>query len=291
MRQAGLFLPLLKDAPDAESMKIHFTKMHGLGNDFIVLDFRKKDVKNAGRLVKKLSDRRFGIGFDQALVLKDSKAADFRMDIYNSDGGRVEMCGNGIRCLASYIWKRGLSRKPALEIETLAGIIRPEKKGGLVRVDMGTPVLEGSLIPARMEGLIKDYPLTALDREFRVTCVSMGNPHCVIFVDDVDSFPVERYGPPIETNPFFPRKANVEFIQVLSSRRIKMRVWERGAGETLACGTGASASAVASHLLGFTGRNVSVVLRGGVLEIEWARDGHIYMTGPAEEVFDGTFET
>jgi len=283
--------PLQESLPQRLEMKMRFTKMHGLGNDFIVLDWRKNGVSNIGRLIKRISDRRFGIGFDQALVLRDSKTADFRMDIYNSDGARVEMCGNGVRCLASYIWARGLSRKPRLEIETLAGIIRPERKGKLVRVDMGEPVLDGRLIPAGMDGLIKDHPLSALDREFRVTCVSMGNPHCVIFVDDVDSFPVGKYGPVMETHAFFPKKANVEFVQVLGPRRIKMRAWERGSGETPACGTGASASAVASHLLGFTGRDVSVVLKGGVLEIEWARDGHIYMTGPAEEVFEGTLET
>lgn len=268
-------------------MKIRFTKMHGLGNDFMVIDCRKKELSNIGRLVRKFSDRRFGIGFDQALILKDSKRADFRMDIYNNDGARVEMCGNGIRCLASYIWKRRLSKKLRLEIETLAGIIRPQREGPLVRVDMGEPVLDGRLIPTVKEGLIKDLPLGVADRVFKVTCVSMGNPHCVIFVDDVDSFPVEKWGPLIETDRFFPKKTNVEFIQVLGPRRIKMRVWERGSGETLACGTGASAAAVASHIKGFTGGNVSVLLKGGVLKIEWAKDGHVYMTGPVEEVFEG----
>ncbi len=271
-------------------MRIDFTKMHGLGNDFIVLDARKNELAAPGKLVKKLSDRRFGIGFDQALILKSSKKADFRMDIYNSDGGRVEMCGNGIRCLASYIWSRGLSKKPVLEIETLAGIIRPAKDGDLVMVDMGEPILDGRLIPTTLEGKVVDYPLEVEGRPFDITCVSMGNPHCVIFVDDVDDFPVGKYGPHIETHSLFPKKTNVEFIEVVNPRRLKMRVWERGAGETLACGTGASASAVAASLKGLAGRKVAVELKGGILKIEWARDNRVYMTGPATEVFKGTAE-
>lgn len=271
-------------------MKISFTKMHGLGNDFIVLDCRTKDIASMAKVVKKLSDRRFGIGFDQALILKKSKKADFRMDIYNNDGGRVEMCGNGIRCLASYIWKRGLSRKKRLEIETLAGIIKPEQDGKLVRVDMGEPVLEGKLIPTIQEGRLVDYPLQIEDKKFDITCVSMGNPHCVIFVDDVDNFPVTKWGPMIETNSFFPKKANVEFIQVEGRKKLKMRVWERGSGETLACGTGASASAVAANLKGLADKKVTISLKGGPLKIELAKDGHVYMTGPAEEVFTGAAE-
>lgn len=270
-------------------MRMDFTKMHGLGNDFIVLDSRKKEIKNAPKLLKRLSDRRFGIGFDQALILRSSKKADFRMDIYNSDGGRVEMCGNGVRCLASYIWKRGLSKKKTLDIETLAGIIRPSRDGKLVKVDMGVPELEGRLIPTVREGRIIDLPLAVNDTAFKITCVSMGNPHCVIFVDDVDSFPVGKYGPLIEVNKFFPKRTNVEFIEVINSKRIKMRVWERGAGETLACGTGATAAAVVSNLKGFTGDKVSVLLKGGILKIELSKDGHAYMTGPAEEVFTGAF--
>jgi len=265
-------------------MRIDFTKMHGLGNDFIVLDWRAKEMPAASRLVRKLSDRRFGIGFDQALILKKSKKADFRMDIYNSDGGRVEMCGNGIRCLASYIWSRGLSKKPVLEIETLAGIIRPAKEGAL------EPILDGRQIPTTLEGRVIDYPLEVEGRPFDITCVSMGNPHCVIFVDDVDDFPVGKYGPHIETHSLFPKKTNVEFIEVVTPRRLKMRVWERGAGETLACGTGASASAVAASLKGLAGRKVAIELKGGILKIEWARDNRVYMTGPATEVFKGTAE-
>lgn len=271
-------------------MKIAFTKMHGIGNDFIVLDCLAKEIPNIERVVKKLSDRRFGVGFDQALVLKKSKKADFRMDIFNADGGRVEMCGNGIRCLANYIWTRKLSRKSRLDIETLAGIIRPERDGSLVRVDMGEPELDGPLIPALHQGRVVDMPLAISDRTFKITCVSMGNPHCVIFVDDVDGFPVEKYGPLIERNKFFPKKTNVEFIQVLSRKALKMRVWERGAGETLACGTGACGAAVASNLKGLSDKKVSIRLKGGILKIELAGDGRVYMTGPAEEVFTGQTE-
>ena len=271
-------------------MKIPFTKMHGLGNDFIVIDGRKRPLKGVPGLVKELSRRRFGIGFDQALILRGSKKADFRMDVYNSDGSRVEMCGNGIRCLARYIWKRGLSRKKRLSIETLAGIIRPERVNDDVRVDMGKPVFEGRLIPDSVDDFIVDLPLAVHNRVFLITCVSMGNPHCVIFVENVDAFPVKSYGPLIEKHKFFPRRTNVEFVEVVNTRRIKMRVWERGAGETLACGTGAAAAAVASNMKGSVGRNVTVKLLGGELKVEWAKDDHVYMTGPAEEVFEGTAE-
>jgi diaminopimelate epimerase len=272
-------------------MKLNFTKMHGIGNDFIVIDAVKKEIPNVARAIKKLADRRFGVGFDQALILRGSKKADFRMDIYNGDGGRVEMCGNGIRCIAQYIWAKKLSRKSRLDIETLAGIIRPEKAGKLVKVDMGEPILEGKLIPAIIEGQIVDRPLAINDRSFEITCVSMGNPHCVIYVEDVDKFAVAKYGPLIEVNKFFPRKTNVEFIEVVNRKKIKMRVWERGAGETLACGTGACASAVASMMKGLTDRKITVALKGGNLTIEWSKkDNHVYMTGPAQEVFTGTAE-
>src|SRR3990172_9358697 len=244
-------------------MRLKFTKMHGLGNDFIVLDLRKKDVKNLPKLTKKLSDRRFGIGFDQGIVLKTSAKADFRMDIYNADGSRVEMCGNGIRCLARYIWDRGLTKKDVLEIETLAGIIRPRKASrGLVTVDMGHPILDAKLIPVRAHGEITNRPIKVSDTIFNITCVSMGNPHCVVFVEDVDSFPVEKCGPLMEIDSFFPKRTNVEFVEVVNRNRIKMRVWERGAGETLACGTGASAASVAANILGYVGRKAAVILKG-----------------------------
>ena len=285
-------------------MKINFTKMHGLGNDFIVIDCRRKKIAGLSRLVRKLSHRRFGIGFDQAIILFPSKKADFRMDIYNADGGRVEMCGNGIRCLAKYIWDRNLSRKDVLEIETLAGIIKPKKAGRLVRIDMGEPILEAKDIPVKISSEfgvgsseeqnskpVIEYPLQTEDKEFKITCVSMGNPHCVIFADDVDNFPVAKYGPLIENHPLFPKRTNVEFIQVINKKRIKMRVWERGSGETLACGTGACAALVAANLNGLAGKKATIHLSGGDLKIEWSeKDNHIYMTGPAAEVFEGVAE-
>jgi diaminopimelate epimerase len=275
-------------------MKIAFTKMHGIGNDFIVIDCRNNTLgslnglNSLSGLSVRLCNRRFGIGADQILLLYDSDKADYMMRIFNADGSEVEMCGNGIRCFAKYIWDRGLSSKEVLDVETPAGIIRPEKAGGMVRVDMGVAELEGRRIPVNLDGVIKDYPLAIEDREFRITCVSMGNPHAVIVVDDVDQFDVKRYGPQIEHHQLFPKRVNVEFIQVVDAERITMRVWERGSGETMACGTGASAAAVAANLKGLTEKKVLVTLLGGDLIIELHENSHVYMTGPAEEVFEGT---
>ena len=286
-------------------MKINFTKMHGLGNDFILIDCRQLKLNNLSMLAKKLCHRRFGVGADQMLLLFDSIHADFMMKIFNADGSEVEMCGNGIRCLAKYIWDRNLSDKKILHIETLAGIIRPEKAGDMVKVDMGEPIFEPEKIPVRIvesskfkvqsskkqksSGII-DYPLQVEGKEFRVTCVSMGNPHTVIFVENLSHFPVTYYGPLIENQPLFPKKTNVEFIEVLNPIEIKMRVWERGSGETMACGTGASAAAVASNMKGLTGKSITIHLLGGDLFVEWAGDNHVYMTGPAEEVFEGIID-
>jgi len=280
--------------------------MHGLGNDFILIDCLNQDFKmqNAdfGMLAKQLCNRRFGIGADQLLFLYPSSMADFKMRIFNADGSEVEMCGNGMRCLAKYIWDRNLSDKNILNIETLAGIIRPEKAGEMVRVDMGRPIFEPEKIPvnilkskvrsqkSKKRKLIIDYPLQIGDIEFYISCVSMGNPHTIIVVDDVSNFPVPYYGPLIENHQLFPRKTNVEFIEVLNTSEIKMRVWERGSGETMACGTGASAAAVALNIKGLTGKKVVVHLLGGDLFIEWASDNHVYMTGPAMEVFEGIIE-
>jgi diaminopimelate epimerase len=290
-------------------VKINFTKMHGLGNDFILIDCIRQKLKTQDSglkgLSKKLCHRRFGIGADQLLLLYPSGTADFRMRIFNADGSEVEMCGNGIRCLAKYIWSRRLSGKAILNIETLAGIIRPQKKGKLVRVDMGEPVFEPEKIPVKISSkfkiqnskiktpnskLIIDYPLRIEDREFKITCVSMGNPHAVIVVDNVMAFPVIYYGPLLEMHEIFPKRTNVEFIEILNPSEIKMRVWERGSGETMACGTGASAAAVASSLKGLSKKNVTVHLTGGDLLIEWAKDNHVYMTGPAEEAFTGQID-
>ena len=275
-------------------MNLRFTKMHGLGNDFILIDCRDKAVSGQLSLIsdlsKRLCHRRFGVGADQVLLLYPSDIADFKMVIFNADGSEVEMCGNGIRCFAKYIWDRKLSDKEALSVETAAGIIRPERCGQMVKVDMGEPVLEGRLIPVNIDGMVKDFPLIIEDKVFKINVVSMGNPHAVIFVDDVDGFDVKRYGPLIENHGLFPRRINVEFIQVLDAQRIRMRVWERGSGETMACGTGASAAAVAASLKGFTGRRVNVMLAGGELLLEWNEDNHVYMTGPAVEVFEGSIE-
>ncbi|MEW6108607.1 MAG: diaminopimelate epimerase [Nitrospirota bacterium] len=269
-------------------MKTAFTKMHGLGNDFVLIDCRQQELDNMAETSKRLCDRRFGIGADQILLLYNSGKADFMMRIFNADGSEVEMCGNGIRCFAKYIWDRGLSEKAVLSIETKAGIIKPEKSGEMVMVDMGEPILEGRKIPVRLDGTVKDFPLKIDDRIFKITCVSMGNPHAVIFVDDVDAFDVIKYGPLIENHELFPKRINVEFIQVISPEKVKMRVWERGSGETMACGTGASAAVVAANINGLAGRRTGVILSGGELLIEWMENNHVYMTGPAVEVFDGT---
>jgi diaminopimelate epimerase len=292
-------------------MKIQFTKMHGLGNDFVVIDNRETKLKRIPALAKKLCDRRFGIGADQLLLLEHARTADFKMKIFNADSSEVEMCGNGIRCLGKYIWDNVLgslqdsfSRKyqssvNQIAIETMAGILYIQKRGSQFKVDMGEPVLEPSTIPLKTSlipknlknNIVKSYPLKVNGKTFKITCVSMGNPHAVIVVKNVDNAPVESFGPLIQTNKLFPNKTNVEFIQIIDKTNIKMRVWERGAGETMACGTGASAAAVASILLGHTNRKVNVHLPGGKLTIQWSpRDNHIYMTGNAVTVYDGTVE-
>jgi diaminopimelate epimerase len=278
-------------------MKIKFIKMHGTGNDFVLVDgigqakLLRLDADAWRALSEKLCNRRFGVGADQMLLLMPSEKAGFRMRIFNADGSEVEMCGNGIRCLAKYIWDAGLSVAETLEVETAAGIIRPKKNGTRVTVDMGEPVLDGPRIPVRAVGRVIDYPLKAADRFFNVTCVSMGNPHAVTVVESVDELDVAGYGAALEVNPFFPKRANIEFIRVVNRAEIKMRVWERGSGETLACGTGACAAAVAANIKSLCGRSVTVHLRGGDLLIEWREaDGHVYMTGPAVEVYRGVAE-
>ncbi len=272
--------------------------MHALGNDFILIDKRKKQLKNISHLSKTLCSRRFGIGADQLLILDNSKQADFRMRIFNSDGSEVEMCGNGIRCLAKYIWDNKLSGKRTrlkqLRIKTPAGIILPEKSGRNIKVDMGAPVLESKKIPvssivSRQLSIVKNHPLIIRGMTFKITCVSMGNPHAVIVVNDINKVQVAQFGPAIENHRLFPNRTNVEFIQIINRKNIKMRVWERGAGETMACGTGASAGAVASSLLGLTDRKTSIHLPGGKLLIEWSlKNDHVYMTGPAVKVYEGT---
>jgi diaminopimelate epimerase len=271
-------------------MKIPFTKMHGIGNDFIVVDCRSVKLDDPVAFSKQYCDRRFGIGADQVLLLYPSGIADFMMNIHNADGSKVEMCGNGIRCFAKYIWDRKFSDKPVLAIETLAGIIRPERAGEQVKVDMGEPILDPQKIPADLKVAppVVDHPLDVLNRQFRLTLVSMGNPHAVVFLDeDVTKFPVGTYGPKIENDRLFPKKTNVEFVNVITRNEVVMRVWERGSGETLACGTGACATGVASMIKGLVERRITVKLLGGNLLIEWADNNRVYMTGPATEVYEG----
>jgi len=236
----------------------------------------------------RLCHRRFGIGADQLLVLRPSSRADVAMQIFNADGSEVEMCGNGVRCLARYLVDRGRSRGPEIRVETPAGIVTPRIEADRIAVEMGAPLFTPSRIPVSLEGNeVIDRPVTAAGRAWRVTCLSMGNPHCVIRVDDVEGVEVEAVGPALETHPLFPRRTNVEFVQVLGPAEIRMRVWERGAGETLSCGTGACAAVVAAAVNGWTGDEVTVHLRGGDLHVRWRRGGPVILTGPAEEVFRG----
>ncbi len=269
-------------------MEISFTKMHGCGNDFVFLDCRETNIENLPTLAKQLCDRRFGIGADQLLTVHASRVADFKMEIYNSDGSQVEMCGNGIRCFAKYVHDRGLTQKKELAVETLAGIIRPRLVGALVEVDMGEPILDGRKIPVAADGRIINRPLTVNGTSYQITCVSMGNPHCVLYLDDIDALDLQKIGPRFEHHPFFPKRVNTEFIKILTPKEVQMRVWERGAGETWACGTGASAVGVAGVITGRTERQITVHLKGGDLLIEWRDNNHVYMTGGAEEVFRGT---
>lgn len=268
--------------------ELAFTKMHGCGNDFVVLDCMERQPAGLAEIARSLCHRRFGVGADQLLTIKPSASADFRMEIYNADGGEVEMCGNGIRCFAKYVYEHGLTRKREIVVETLAGLIRPRLEGEMVEVDMGRPVLDGRAVPVRADGRVVNHPLTVDGGEYTVTCVSMGNPHCVLYVDDADALDLPRLGPSFERHAFFPNRVNTEFVQVLGRDEVRVRVWERGAGETWACGTGASAVAVAGVLTGRTDRRVTVHLMGGDLEIRWADDHRVYMTGPAREVFRGS---
>ncbi len=273
-------------------MKLKFTKMHGLGNDFVLLDGIRGRLPPVKKMAKKLCDRRFGIGCDQLLVLEKSRRADFKMAIFNADGSQVEMCGNGLRCLAHYIHAKKLSRNKVFTIETLKGIqVARLMSGDQVEIDMGEPCLEAEEIPVKLTGQVLNHALWVEDREFRVTCLSMGNPHCVIFVEELDDFPFEKYGPLLEHHPLFPNRVNAEFVQVHSSSAVEMRVWERGAGETLACGSGACAVAVAAHLNHLVGRQVAVQLKGGVLKIHWNQENnHVLMTGPAALVYEGVID-
>ena len=273
---------------------IKFTKMHGLGNDYVYIDSINQTIENESSLAKFVSNRHFGIGSDGLILICKSDIADFQMRMFNSDGSEAEMCGNGIRCVGKFVYDKGLTDKTIVKIETLAGIktLVLNTKDGKVetaRVDMGEPILEAEKIPViSKEQPVKNLELEAENKKFEFTCVSMGNPHAITIVENTKEFDVEKYGKILEVDKAFPKKANIEFAQIIDKENIKMRVWERGAGETLACGTGACATAVACNLNGLTGRKVNIELLGGTLKIEWnEKDNHVYMTGPAVTVFDG----
>jgi len=272
---------------------IKFWKMHGLGNDYIVIDNRDEKISDpeAAELTLKLCKRRFSVGADGILLASNSTVADVRLRIFNADGSEAEMCGNGIRCFAKYCYENNIARKSELTVETLAGNKRTwlTVENGLVQsvmVDMGVPVLERGRIPMLGQGTCINEDLQVNGEAYKVTCLSVGNPHCVIFVDAVDSFPVQRVGSKIENHRVFPKRTNVEFAQVLSENEVKVRVWERGCGETLACGTGACATVAAGNLLKKLGSKVRVHLLGGDLEVEYAE--RLLLNGPAEKVFEGT---
>ena len=272
---------------------LEFTKMQGLGNDYIYIDATKIRIKNPSMLAKYMSDRHFGVGADGLILILPSSKADFSMRMFNADGSEAEMCGNGIRCVAKFVYDKCLTDKKIITVDTKAGIKTLTlnvvgKYVDTVKVDMGIPKYESECIPVISNTKIaKNLKIEILDKIFDVTCVSMGNPHTVIFVDDVDSFDVKKYGELIEKNEMFPQRTNVEFVEIKDTSNIKMRVWERGTGETLACGTGACASVVACVLNGLTSRNVRVQLLGGNLDILYNDNNHVYMTGPAKKVFEG----
>lgn len=273
---------------------LQFTKMHGLGNDFILLeDFDKSNISRGAELALKLCNRNTGIGADGLVFILPSDKHDIQMRIFNPDGTEPEMCGNAIRCFARYIHEKGIVKKEEIEVETVAGLRIPRIKklndgGILVEVDMGQPILERSQIPMMgVAGQVIAEPLQVGNEVYEVTCLSMGNPHCLVFVEEVEEFPVTTVGPLLERHRAFPNKTNVEFVQVINRMELRMRVWERGAGITMACGTGACATAVGSFLSGFTDKEVTVRLDGGDLFIRIGDDGHVYMTGPANYVFEG----
>lgn len=275
---------------------MEFIKMHGLGNDFILINALPPSVRKFetwSGLARRICHRNFGVGADGLIIVLPSGRADFKMRIFNPDGSEAEMCGNGIRCFARYVFEAGLTTKTRIEVETGGGIIRPEvivSNGSpdLIRVDMGRPSFQPRDVPVDLEGeAVISRKVNFGQFEYPITCVSMGNPHCVIFVEDLDAIDICAAGPIMENASIFPRRTNVEFVRILDQDRIKVRVWERGAGMTMACGTGACASLVAAAFNKLTGRKAEVRLPGGSLDIEWHEDDHVYMTGPAVPVFEG----
>lgn len=278
-------------------MKFKFSKWQGAGNDFVIVNGFEEKIDNYNQTAIEICDRHFGVGADGLVLVLPSNKADFQMRIFNSDGSEAEMCGNVTRCVARYVYETGLTTSQKIVLETKAGLIKPElilSEDGMiltVRVDMGEPRLRRDKIPmtGNPDEQPINIPLQIADTTYPITCVSMGNPHCVIFVNDIATIDLKSTGSMIETNPLFPNKTNVEFVQVLAKDKIRMRVWERGAGITMACGTGACAATVAAILNNKIDRETVVELDGGQLTILWAEDNHVYMSGPAVEVFRGTY--
>ncbi len=271
-----------------------FTKMHGIGNDYIYVNCFEEVVNDPERLAIVMSRPHFGVGSDGLILIEPSDTADFGMRVYNADGSEADMCGNGIRCVGKYVYERGLTDKTELTIDTKGGlrVIQLEVEGGKVvrvKVDMGTPELNPRLIPVNLPGeLVLRHRLQIMGQTWYITCVNMGNPHAVVFVRDPEVIDLPTIGPMIEHHPLFPRRTNVEFVRIIDRGILQMRVWERGAGETLACGTGACASLVACVLAGLSDRTVQMKLSGGNLLLHWdAGDNHVYQTGPAAFVYDG----
>lgn len=274
-----------------------FTKMHGCGNDYVYVNLFEEQIENPAKVSIAVSDRHFGIGSDGLITIGASEIADFRMRIYNADGSEAEMCGNGIRCVAKYVYDHKLTDKTEITVETGAGVKTlqltvEDDKVTLVRVDMGEPILTPDEIPVVAEGdRVVDEPIVVDDKEWHMTCVSMGNPHAVVFVDDVAHFELEKYGPLFENHVRFPKRTNTEFVQIISRNEAIMRVWERGSAETWACGTGTCATVMACILNGLTDNDVLVHLRGGDLRIVYdEKSNHVFMTGPATEVFEGEIQ-
>ena len=274
-----------------------FTKMQGLGNDYVYVNCFEEKIENPPAVARYVSDRHFGIGSDGLIMINPSEVADFEMEMYNADGSRGERCGNGIRCVAKYVYDYGLTDKTQISVETLGGIkyldlTVEDGKVVLVKVDMGKPELKSDLIPIISENeKVIDEPIEVDGQVYHMTGVSMGNPHTVIYVDDVKNLDLEKIGPKFENHERFPKRINTEFVHCIDRNTVEMRVWERGSGETLACGTGACAVAVASILNNLTDTRVTVKLLGGDLQIEWDREkNHVFMTGPAKVVFDGVID-
>ena len=271
-----------------------FTKMQGLGNDYVYVNCLKEKVESPSEMARRVSDRHFGVGSDGLILICPSECADFEMKMYNADGSRGEMCGNGIRCVGKYVYDYGLTDQTEISVETLGGIKHlsltvEEGKVALVKVDMGSPIFVPEQIPVKVEGNhAVNIPISVDGDEYRMTCISMGNPHAVVYLDDIQNMEIEKIGPKFEHHSCFPNRVNTEFARVLDRETVEMRVWERGSGETLACGTGACAVAVASMVNGLTEDCVTVQLLGGNLKIEWDREKNVvYMTGPATVVFNG----